>query len=245
MDKLLGYKNKLFSVLGDSISTFEGISEPESAVYYDTLRKLASSVLTPIDTWWGQVIERLGGELLINNSFSGSTVCRHPLYEIESYACSDERTFSLHRSEELPDVIMVYMGTNDWGCGFRVLCDERYDPIAEESTCFLPAYRQMLEKLKSNYPKAEIWCFTLPVSKCSTKPNFEFPYYYAGHHISEYCEAIRSCSAEYSCRLIDLYSECELYDTLDGFHPNASGMETIANAVIGELKTMTNKMCEN
>ena len=65
------YKNKLFSVLGDSISTLEGYSVPESAVYYDTAHKLTLGVLTPKDTWWGQVIDHLGGKLLINNSFSG------------------------------------------------------------------------------------------------------------------------------------------------------------------------------
>ena len=36
MCKCSDYKNKLFSVLGDSVSTLEGYSVPESAVYYDT-----------------------------------------------------------------------------------------------------------------------------------------------------------------------------------------------------------------
>lgn len=229
------YQNKLFSILGDSISTFEGCSVPESAVYYDTAHKFASGVLTSLDTWWGQVIEHLGGELLVNNSFSGSTVCWHPLYEVQSFSCSDERTSSLHRDGTLPDVIMVYMGTNDWGCGFRVFRDERFDCVADTPALFFAAYRQMLWKLRQNYPNAEIWCFTLPVSQCSAKTNFKFPYCYGGRHISEYCEAIRACADEFGCRLIDLYNNCAPYDTLDGFHPIASGMKTIAGAVICEL----------
>lgn len=55
------YKGKYFSILGDSISTLQGYSEPEYAVFYDTTRKLESGVLTSLDTWWGQVIEQLGG----------------------------------------------------------------------------------------------------------------------------------------------------------------------------------------
>ena len=69
MDK--GYKGKRFSVLGDSISTFDGYSEPDYAVFYDITHKLESGVLGPADTWWGRVIEHFGGELLVNNSFSG------------------------------------------------------------------------------------------------------------------------------------------------------------------------------
>ena len=68
------YKEKKFSILGDSISTLQGYSEPDYAAFYDTAHKLKSGVLTPSDTWWGIVIERLDGELLVNNSISGSTV---------------------------------------------------------------------------------------------------------------------------------------------------------------------------
>jgi len=231
------YKNKYFSILGDSISTFQGYSVPESAVYYDTARKLATGVLTPNDTWWGQVIERLEGELLVNNSFSGSTVCWNPLYEIQSYACSDERTSSLDRDGILPDVIMVYMGINDWGRGSMIFCDEHFDCISNKNEWFLPAYRLMLEKLKVNYPYAQIWCFTLPVSRFSDNPDFSFPYRYKGLHISEYCDAIKVSAKQYGCRLIDLYESSEPYDTVDGFHPTASGMKTIASAVINELSS--------
>ena len=237
MHKSKDYRKKFFSVLGDSISTLEGYSVPKSAVYYDTAHKVASGVLTPLDTWWGQVIDEFGGELLINNSFSGSTVCWHPSFEIQSYSCSDERTASLDKESILPDVIMIYMGTNDWGNGFRVFCDERCDPVADNLVIFFSAYQQMLKKLKTNYPNAEIWCLTLPISQCSTKKNFAFPYYYGGRNISEYCEAIRLCASEYGCRVIDLYNTADPYDTLDGFHPTASGMKTIASAVVNEVIT--------
>ena len=230
------YKNKYFSVLGDSASTFEGCSEPEYAAYYDTAHKLASGVLTRADTWWGQVIDRLGGELLVNNSFSGSTVCWHPAFEIPSYGCSNERTSSLGRDGISPDVIMVYMGMNDWGHGFRVRGDERYDSGINNPTLFLTAYSSMLTKLRINYPNAEIWCFTLPISRCSAEQDFKFPYYFGGRHIGEYCEAIRECAAEDGCRLIDLYHSMDAYDTVDEFHPSADGMNAIAEGVMRELQ---------
>ena len=69
-EKVMGEKKKI-SVLGDSISTFEGYSEPKDAVFYDMAKKLSSGVLRYADTWWGQVIEGLGGELLTLNAISG------------------------------------------------------------------------------------------------------------------------------------------------------------------------------
>lgn len=230
------YKNKFFSILGDSVSTLEGYSEPEFAAFYDTAHKLAADVLTPLDTWWGQVIDRLGGELLVNNSFSGSTVCRHSSHEIPSYACSDERTSALGRSGVMPDVIMVYMGTNDWGCGTKIRSEKGCKGAENPLVSFSTAYGSMLEKLRKNYPHAEIWCMSLAVSRCSAMEDFNFPYCYGGRHISEYCDAIQTCAEKHGALFFDLYHCMEAYDTLDGFHPNASGMKWIAEAVLSELE---------
>lgn len=218
------YKNKYFSILGDSISTFEHYSEPDYAAYYDVSHKLEADVLTMYDTWWGIVIEHFGGELLVNNSFAGSTVCYHEKYEIQSYSCSDERTSSLGMDGISPDVIVVYMGTNDWGCGTSI--------VGDDDRTFAVAYGQMLEKLKRNYPNAEIWCMTLAESCCSKNADFKFPRCYSCRDIEEYCAAIRECAQKHGCFVVDLYLDAEPYDTIDGFHPNASGMRTLANAVI-------------
>ena len=229
------YKGKYFSVLGDSISTLEGYSEPDDAVYYDISRKLSSGVLTPSYTWWGQVIEYLGGELLVNNSFSGSTVTWHPLYEIKSYGCSKKRTSALGREDVTPDVIMVYMGVNDWGSGTRIYYDEQFDCDRNTPALFSVAYKKMLDGLKEKYPEAEIWCMTLPISRCDAREDFKFPYCHGGRHIEEYCKVIRDCAEKTGARVIDLYASCEPFDTVDCFHPNADGMRTISNAIIREL----------
>ena len=63
-----------FSILGDSISTFDGCNPDGFAVYYQGERCEQTSVTSSADTWWSQVIERLGGRLLANSSFSGSLV---------------------------------------------------------------------------------------------------------------------------------------------------------------------------
>lgn len=226
------YKNKYFSILGDSISTLEWYSTPDYAAYYNVERKLLSGVLCPADTWWGQVIEHFGGELLVNNSFAGSTVTWRPTYEIESYACSDERTASLHRDGTEPDVIMIFMGINDWGYGTVPAPLDKTQ--AEELSVFSTAYECMLEKLKKNYPQAEIWCFTLPIAE--REGGEDFPYSIGGKHIEEYCAVIRDCAGRYSCYVADLYCYANPYNTFDDFHPDVQGMKTLADAVIEQME---------
>lgn len=230
------YKNKYFSILGDSVSTFEGYSEPRDAVFYDASKKLESEILTCADTWWGRVIRELGGTLLVNNSFSGSTVSFNPLYEIPSYACSGERTNSLDKDGVLPDVIMVYIGANDRGYGVRI---DGGSGDGEKYVAFAPAYCLMLEKLRKNYPKAEIWCMTLPKGRCEARSDFKYRVCIDGQHISEYCDAIKKCAEKHGCRVIDLYNIIDLYDAIDGFHPSLSSMRTIADAVLSELSDET------
>ena len=226
---------KKISVLGDSISTFEGYSEPKDAVFYDMAKKLSSGVLRCADTWWGQVVEGLEGELLTLNAISGSTVCGGPRYEAETYGCSDLRTSSLGRESVDPDVILVYLGTNDWGRGTPLRPEEGSE--ADPTCFFLSAYDLMLKKLKGNYPKAEICAFTLARSRFDAAKGFTFPFSYGGRHIEEYCEVIRTCALRNDCRLVDLYRTAEPYDTIDGFHANASGMTAIASAVLSLLKS--------
>ena len=226
------YKDKYFSVLGDSISTLDGYTKPEFSSFYDSEKKIEAKVYIPRDTWWGQVADALGGKILENNSISGSTVCRHRDCEIQSYGASDERTSSLSHGDISPDVIMVYMGTNDWG--WNMALTPKNDGEGD-LTVFSVAYSTMLEKLKKNYPNAEIWCFTLAISKWEKVQDFIFPYWRAGVHINEYSNVIRNVAKAHACRIIDLYESPEKYDTIDGFHPNSDGMKTLSKAVLSQL----------
>ncbi len=228
------FAGKYISILGDSVSTLWGYTEPNEHAFYTFRNKEKSRVYYPEDTWWGQVIDALSARLLVNHSVSGSKVIRHPACEIESYGCSDARTSALSRDGILPDAILVYLGTNDWGGAARV-----YPEAGEENdlAVFSVAYREMLRKLRENYPEAEIICITPSVCRWSIYPEYEFPYTYSGRHISEYCEAIAAVGGEeFGCRVIDLVKNSEPYDTFDGWHPNAEGMQTLAKKILRGLK---------
>ena len=62
-----------FSVLGDSISTFQGYC-PVGAEHYAPDTGAATGVYTVEDTWWMQVIRAQGGVYLSNQSISGNTI---------------------------------------------------------------------------------------------------------------------------------------------------------------------------
>ena len=229
------YFGKQFSILGDSISTLDGYNPKGYNVFYSGDNCVKSGVREMADTWWDKVIGFFGGELLVNNSWSGSRVTKLPgRIGLFPSACSDERTSSLHINSVMPDVIIVYLGTNDWAFGANMGNDTRI--LGEDDNeLFDLAYNNILNKLKTNYPHSEIWCCTLSETFMSKNPDFTFPHKYSGTHIEEYNEIIRNASFSNKCKLIDLY-RCRMpYDSIDGTHPTSKGMSTIATAVIREM----------
>lgn len=226
------YFGKQFSILGDSISTLEGYNPKGYKVFYSGDNCVKSGVHAMEDTWWDKVIGFFGGELLVNNSWSGSRVTKLPgNNELFPSGCSNERTSSLHINSLMPDVIIVYLGTNDWAfganCGYetRVLADD-------DNEYFEPAYDNMLRKLRNNYPQSEIWCCTLSETFISKCPDFQFPHKHGGTHIEEYNDIIRNVVRRNGCKLIDLYNYKMPYDSIDGSHPTDIGMSTIATIII-------------
>ena len=229
------YFGKQFSILGDSISTLDGYNPKGYNVFYSGDNCVKSGVREMADTWWDKVIGFFGGELLVNNSWSGSRVTKLPgRNSLFPSACSDERTSSLHINSVMPDVIIVYLGTNDWAFGANTGNDTRLLD-EDDNELFDFAYNNMLKKLKTYYPHSEIWCCTLSETFMSKNPDFTFPHKYAGTHIEEYNEIIRNISFRNKCKIIDLY-RCKMpYDSIDGTHPTSEGMSTIATAVIREM----------
>ncbi len=230
------YYRKQFSILGDSISTLEGYNPRGYALFYCGENIQKTQVAAYQDTWWGKMIDFFGGELLVNNAWSGSRVTKLPDRDtLFSSGCSDERTSSLHIREVMPDVIIVNLGTDEWARG---VCPCIADRILGKDDCtdaFEDAYALMLSKLRTNYPNAEICCCTLSHTFISENSKFQFASEYGGVYIDIYNEIIRQKAAAYGCRLIDLAKYCWPYDSVDGTHPNAAGMNTIATMMIREL----------
>lgn len=230
------YFGKQFSVLGDSISTLDGYNPLGYNLFYFGENCFRSGVREMKDTWWGKVIDFFGGELLVNNSWSGSRVTQLPGSDsLFPSGCSDERTGNLHISNVVPDVIIVYLGTNDWANGVPIEFDGCTLLGHEYNDIFVSAYGNMIRKIRSNYPNAEIWCCTLCATFMSSDPSFHFPYKYNGNYINKYNQIIETVANQQNCKLIDLFSYSVPYDSIDGSHPNVNGMNTLATLMIRSI----------
>lgn len=229
------YSGKYVSIMGDSISTLTGYVPEGYKVFYRDERSEKSGVSEMEDTWWGILIQELGAKLLVNNSWSGSRVTKLPDNAcLFPSGCSDERTGALHTAYAVPDVILVYLGTNDWIFGARN--EASRDMSCDPMEVFEHAYAAMLRKLKNNYPKSEIWCCTIPPSYMQSNPAFRFPEVYHGNDVRIYNAQIIKTAGTYACRVLDLYSLQTPYDSIDGTHPTRTGMRTLASLMIRCMK---------
>ncbi|MDE6475220.1 MAG: ADP-ribosylglycohydrolase family protein [Clostridia bacterium] len=209
--------NYRISIMGDSISTFEGFNPPHYYVHY-TRQVADKNGLTGVDdTWWKQVIDNLGGELCVNNSYSGSVVVGRGVKP----ACSEQRCIGLH-TDYAPDIILIYMGTNDRGYEVEIGIDEPNNPLK-----FYGAYRLMLRQLKENYPSAKIVCATVPVGYIKGCENILTSDSFL-EDVREYNQAIKLAVKDEDCLLADIAHSGERYETFDGCHPTKSGHDTLA-----------------
>lgn len=209
-------QKKRISILGDSVSTFAGITPPE-ALFYDAWRQEETGVTSPDDTWWMQVIQGMGGILGVNNSYAGSTVSGGFM----TSGTSEKRLRTLSAEGE-PDMILVAMGANDWGFGVH----------PQE---FEYEYRRMLQRMKRLYPRAEIWCATILRGK--PVPEEEM-FFNVDDVISPniYSDIIRRIGTEEAVHLADVSGYHMEYETIDGVHPNREGMKMIACLWLKELQ---------
>lgn len=230
------------SVLGDSISTFETwIPEGYNCFYPE------NGELTSVEqTWWKMVLNDMEMELCANASSAGSTCVGDSLSTDNSkYGCSDFRMADLMgKSGEYPDIIIVYMGTNDFLVSIP-LGDNDGMQYVEEGNIenFNDAYSLILDKLAANYPVADIFCCNLvPIGDWGTKREFEMMVNGQGLTSEDYSRRIEVIAAAKGCPVIDLQRCGITIDNMpqyvtDGVHLNPDGMELVRDAVEKALLT--------
>lgn len=123
------YQGKKLSVIGDSISTFNGVSNNTSynktignnAVWYP---KNNVNFYNYTYTYWGRLLNDLGMELCVNNAWSGSRLYGNPSINYADNMLgrateldNDNRTPNNPSDDINPDVILVYIGINDLHTG--------------------------------------------------------------------------------------------------------------------------------
>ena len=168
------FSGKKISILGDSISTYVDVSsgvaaDSTNSTVRDNLVWYGYSPTQPTfggssvdSTWWQSTINALGATRLVNNSNSGESV-----FEAVKDRCMQLHDDTGENAGETPDIIFIYLGTND---NYRTMGNTallNMEDIARKGdnpnytpTYLTEAYAIMLYRIQKTYPDAEIYCLT-------------------------------------------------------------------------------------
>lgn len=151
-------------IFGDSYSTFEGFVPEGYDIYYFENGYSDTDVTKVSQTWWHQVAAEANLNIILNNSWSGSTIGYTGYDNVD---CSKSSSF-IYRLKQLIaegffvknkiDTVFVFGGTNDTWSDAPV-GEIKYSNWKEEELYFvLPAICYFLNLLKETLPQAEIYC---------------------------------------------------------------------------------------
>ncbi len=207
-------KNERILIFGDSYSTYEGYIPEGFDAYYPAL-----DVDDVSKTWWHSLLSETESEMVLNNSWSGSTICNTGYHG----DCSETSSF-IHRLEVLRDSgffennqidrVLVLGATNDsWSK--NALGEIRLSEISKEELFkVLPGISFFTARLAEIFPKEKIH-FILNTQEIS----------------ADIISGMKTLCEHYGISYTVL-SEIEM----QGGHPTASGMRRIKEQVLGALK---------
>ena len=241
VEEEVSWEGMSLSIFGDSISTFDGYIPEGYAVFFP----LEGDVTDVSQTWWMKLIEETGMELCSNSSSAGSTCVGDSLStDNPKYGCSGFRISSLTGKQgEIPDVIIIYMGTNDLLTGAPI-GDNDGTNFVEEGMVenFSDAYTLILDKLSSDYPVSQIYCCTLlQVGAWGTSEPYVTFRNSEGLTAEYYSMQIKTIAKNKGIPVIDLYHCGIEIDNLsemttDGVHLTPMGMECVERAILDVMK---------
>lgn len=240
------------SILGDSISTYDGyVPTGEGyATWYPKTSVDPDAVDDVNKTWWMQFINQCGMVLHSNASVSGSC-CSTGARQDRVSACKQERIDLLAKSGKAPDVIVVYMGTNDFVNGVPLGTWDGSLTLPETDDTFREAYALMLNRIITTYPKARVLCCTLQHT-ATKSTEYRCVDTYKDVLKADYNEVIRRIARLFNCEVVE-FETCGInaanipYYTQDdasdddgitgegtggrGIHPNTAGHTLLANTI--------------
>ncbi|MBQ9807108.1 MAG: SGNH/GDSL hydrolase family protein [Clostridia bacterium] len=209
-------EGKKLSILGDSVSTYKGVSDDASANSTLLYNPSHYKGQIPLEkTYWRLLMASFGLELCVNNAWSGGTLSGR-----DNPDAGVNRANRLSRDDgTTPDIIIVFMGINDLG--------RRVD-----ASLFASDYERTLATIKEKYPNAEVCCVNLPDRDPVMKQRTEI-----FNGIIE--SAVKAAGERFF--VADLFhsklnNDCYYNNTLDGLHPDEDGMRMIAEVIEAAIK---------
>lgn len=150
-------------ILGDSFSTFEGYIPEDYEIYYGENTPKETDVRKVEYTWWHRLISKTNSNLVLNDSWSGSTIC---YTGYDNYDCSKTSSFIFRLrqliangffEENKIDTVFLFGASNDSGAN-SPLGEHKYDDFKESDLYYaLPAICYIIKLLKETLPEAKIY----------------------------------------------------------------------------------------
>ncbi len=253
------YGDKYVSVLGDSISTYEGYTVSGNDLWYTSSANIPKAGLTGhTDTYWGRFLAQCNMKLAVNNAWSGSR------FGGKANKVGDkvfDRARSLAKEGQKPDLIFAYYGINNTASNapcqsagdLMVLLENRGSKAKAEvieqwlsnfknnnytggadsaPDTFDKCYAYMLYTLSVNYEDAQVVCLSLVPTQASnyTASATLVPQY--NEIIKELCDYFGYIYVDQSATMNANVSEA--FQT-DGLHPNYEGHRRMFETVVNTL----------
>lgn len=210
------FNEKKLSILGDSISTYRGVSDDATANATLVYNPYHYRDPMPLEkTYWSLVMTELGMTLCVNNSWSGGNLSGR-----------GDPDSGVNRAQHLirddgtaPDVVIVFMGINDLG--------RRVDV-----SVFAADYACTLRTIGSCCPDAIVCCVNLPDRDIAMRR--------ATEQFNAAIDAAVGAAGD-GFFVADLFhsrlnNDCYYRNTFDGLHPDEDGMRMIAEVVTEAIR---------
>ncbi|MBE6727352.1 MAG: hypothetical protein E7562_01750 [Ruminococcaceae bacterium] len=212
----MSFKNTI--IFGDSYSTFKGYIPSGYAFFYSEDEKSVTDVRNVADTWWHQLITETNSNLVLNDSWSGSTI---GYTGYNNSDCSKTSSF-IHRLHLLKDLgffkknkidtVFVFGGTNDSWSNAPIGDPKYFGFENDDFYTVLPAISYFFKTLKDTLPDANIICIINTELKV------------------DIAKGLKNACDFYEVKYICL----EDIDKISG-HPSVKGMTQIKNQILSSL----------
>ncbi|WLT35552.1 SGNH/GDSL hydrolase family protein [Lactiplantibacillus plantarum] len=205
---------KTVSIVGDSYSAFTGwVPEGNNISYNGTFNGVASFS----DMWWFKVIQKFNMSLMLNESWSGSTICNTGYNASDATATSfltriTKRYGATNTLGQKPQVLFILGGLNDTWAKSPLGNAQYSDWTTDDLKTTLGAYSKMINDILLYNPGIEII-------------NFEY---------ADVSQEIRDGKA-LICEHFGVKNvPISVVDSLAG-HPTTTGMQQIVDQIIAAL----------
>lgn len=243
------------SVLGDSISAFDGEIPEGYQAYYTGSN---AGVTNANQMWYNVLCRETGMQKLVINAISGSGVT-----QLEDASHSSLTPMSAaSRCENLgtesadPDIVIIAGGVNDFTYAQSAQSlpgswDDKQPPVSGQS--FSDQYAIMIKQVMNKYPRARIVCLSTWFTMRGGKTGYTNFHNVNGirHTQFEYNEAIEDVCKKMHVPYIDMsniginynnmYPTYAVDSSTEPTHPNAAGHALMARVLKAKLEAVVRK----